>query len=102
MKIFVHIASPFSGIISFQDSEKLYFAYFWEKSDKPFIIVNNIKFSSKSKSETQEDYYSAFLSKEEFENIKDLIDKDFFEKKLNEFIKDHKNYINKFGKIINE
>ena len=94
MKIYVYVVNPFSGITSFQKSSKPYFAYFWETSDKPFIIVNNIKFSSKDKSKTQDDYYCTFLTKEEFENIKDLIDIDFYNNSLKDFIKDHNNYIN--------
>lgn len=102
MKIYVYVVNPFSGITSFQKSSKPYFAYFWQQSDKSFIVVNNIKFSSKEKSENKDDYYSAFLTKEEFENIKDLVDKDFYNNSLKEFIKGHNNYINTFGCVINE
>jgi hypothetical protein len=104
MKIYVSIANPFSGIASFQKISKPYFGYFWQKkSDVSIIIINNIRFEACQQiNSVGEYYYSSFLDENQFNNIKDLIDMDYFQDSMNVFANDHTKYFEAFKSLINE
>lgn len=103
MKIYVSIANPFSGIASFQKISKPYFAYFWQKSDSGVIIINNIRFEACQQiNSIGEHYYFSFLDEDQFNNIKDLIDIDYFQNSMDIFVNDHNKYFKAFKSLVNE